>query len=393
IKDIIHFDTVTTDIISDTEPDTTITPESIADIGDEDFKNIVDTFDEVGVDASSDVQYEDILDTSNPDNQVLQPIINELMVSPNFSDTELGQYIEIYNPNDFGIDINGYKIKTDAKEFTISNSDCDTVIMAKSYLVIGATKDPLKNSYAKVRCEWTDKFTLTDATYVELLRTDDVLVEKINLSSLAIKKGNSMERDGNIFKPAPSLITFLDETGLYNGDRGSPAKPNYNLIIRDKLLDSEPQRDRIEYENSVHRYSAELAEGYIVAFYADVDRINGDLKLFASLLDSKGEFITPDIYNSDITYDFFIYQLIKETGTYFFQIQPDFFYKFVPADIEATYFRADGIKIKKDFIQLKVGEQYQIEGFATFSQNKDLKDFPIEKTLLSYSSNDPNIAE
>lgn len=379
LVDNIEFDTYE-DIMADTITDI------ISDVGDE---IIADT----GTDTITDYGFEDTMDSGLSDVGVLQPIINEMMIQPNFSDTELGQYIEIYNPNDFGIDINGYKLKTDTLEFTISNAECDTVMMAKSYLVIGATKDPLKNSYAKVKCEWADKFSLTGATYIELLRSDNISIEKVNLSNLQIKKGSSLEIQQDQFKPAPSLITFLDETGLYNGDRGSPAKPNYNLIIRDKLLDSETIKDRIEYENSLHRYSALLSKGDIIAFYADVDRMNGDLKLFASLLNSNEEFISPDIYISDITYDFFIYQLIRDSDTYFFQVQPDFFYKFVPANIEVTYFRADGIKIKKDFIELKIGEQYQIESFATFSQNKDLKDFPIEKTLLSYSSNDPNIAE
>ncbi|MCX7959868.1 MAG: hypothetical protein N3B13_12575, partial [Deltaproteobacteria bacterium] len=159
------------------------------------------------------------------------------------------------------------------------------------------------------------------------------------------------------------------------------------------MTDSNTQNDRIQKENSVHRYSADLAAGDIIAFYADVDRINGDLKLFASFLDSDANFITPDIFISGITYDFFIYHLIKETKRYYFQIQPDYFTKFNPANIEVTYFRANGIKVNKDLIELKVGEQYQIMTYATFSQNKDLKDFLIDRTLPDYSSNDPYIAD
>ncbi|MCX7957756.1 MAG: lamin tail domain-containing protein, partial [Deltaproteobacteria bacterium] len=126
--------------------------------------------DNIIYDAMTDTSGEDISDSGDTDAGLMQPVINELMILPNYSDTELGQYIEIYNPNSFGIDINGYRLKTDKNEFIISNSDCDTVINAGSYLVAGATKDSLKNSYAKVKCEWKDLFTLTNATYLELVR-------------------------------------------------------------------------------------------------------------------------------------------------------------------------------------------------------------------------------
>ncbi|MCX7944301.1 MAG: lamin tail domain-containing protein [Deltaproteobacteria bacterium] len=343
------------------------------------------------IDIDADAMGEDITDSG--DTVSLPPIVNELMIMPNYGDTKLGQYIEIYNPNRFDLDINGYKLKTEKDEFIISNKECDTIIKAYSFIVIGATKDPLKNSYAKVRCEWKDLFTLTDARQLELLGPNNLLIEKIDLTKLPTKKGASLERKGDKFEPSPSLITFLNETGLYNGDRGSPFKTNYNLVIKSKLYESEPQEDRFEKENTVYRYPADLAKGDIIAFHADVDRISGDLKLFASLLDSDDRFITPDIYISDISYDFFIYHLIKDTKRYYFQIQPDFFYKFNPANIEATYYRANSIKTTKDLIELQVGDKYQITTYATFSQNPNLKDFLIDKTLLSYSSNDPYIAE
>ncbi len=387
----------TNDILIDAGEDITdIYDSGIADIiTDDTILDIItsDTTSDIYQDTIEDASFEDTMDVNTTDTGILQPVINELMIIPNYSDVELGQYVEIYNPNESGIDINGYKLKTNNKEFVISNQDCDTVINAHSYMVIGATKDSSKNSYAKVKCEWKDRFTLTDATYLELLRSDNVLSAKIDISTLNIVKGSSLEKIQNNFVPSPSLITFLDDTGLYKGDRGSPNKPNYDLIIKEQLQESSTLSDRIENENSVHRYPAYLAEGDIIAFYADVDRLNGDLKLFASLLDKNGGFIVPDNYISDITYDFFIYHMIKNTDLYYFQIQPDFFSTFVPANIEAKYFRADGIKINKDFVEIKIGDQYQIETSATFSQNKDLKDYPIDKTLLKYSSNDPNIAD
>lgn len=389
--DVENDSLVTTDISNEEDTDIRDVPD-ILDI------QFVDTAtDNLGYDTTYDVIYdvvfEDIIDSGTTDITFLPPQINELMITPNFSDTELGQYIEIHNPNNFKVDINGYKLKTDSIEFIISNSECETIIDEYSYIVVGATKDPSKNSYAKVRCEWKDKFTLTNANYVELIRFDNTSVDKIDLTLLPKKKGSSLERKGNKFELSPALITFLEETGYYNGDRGSPNKTNYELKQKGILFESTTQKDRIERENSVHRYAVDLAEGDIVAFYADVDRINGDLKLFAALLDSDGNFLTPDRYISDISFDFFIYHFIKETKRYYFQIQPDYFYQFNPANFEVTYFRADGIRVDKRQIELSIGEKYQLTTYATFSQNKDLEDIMIEKTLLDYSSNDPYIAD
>ncbi len=385
-------DTIQGDIINE---DITSNDVNIADINIIDEGN--DTYTDINPDIFEDANTSDteILDSGTIDTStnVIQPIINEIMIKPNFSDGELGQYIELYNPNNFGVDIDGYKLKTDSKEYIISSTNCDTVIQPLKYFVIGATTDLSKNSYAKVKCEWKDSFTLTGAQYLELVRSDNQTVEKIMFNNLNVKKGSSLERSGNQFTSSPSLITFLDDTGLYKGDRGSPNRPNYILKIKTEITEGSVEKDRIEKENEVLRYPINLSKGDIIAFFADVDRVNGDLKLFASLLDNNEDFITPLDYVSDITYDYFIYQITEYNGKYYFQIQSDFFYQFAPANIEASYYRADGLRTNKNFVEIKIGDNFQIESYATFSQNKDLKEIRLSNDMLIYKSNDPTIAE
>lgn len=396
IADIIADRPDLTDTISDIINDADISSDS------EEIQDILNDGDNpdngsADIEDTSDSDISDIIETdtgtADTGHEILQPLINEIMISPSYSDPELGQYIEIYNPNTSSIDIDNYKLRTDKKEFIISGSGCDTVIQPLRYIVVGATRDSTKNSYAKVRCEWQEGFSLKDASYLELVRSDNTPVERITLSNLRIKEGSSLERNKDDFTPSPSLITFLDDTGLYKGDRGSPDKPNYNLKMREELSESIPVEDRIENENEVLRYPINLAEGDIIAFYADVDRINGDLKLFGSLVDSNGDFISPLDYVSDISYDYFIYHIAEYSGRYYFQIQSDFFYPFEPANIEATYFRADGLRTNKNLIEIKIGDNFQIESFAVFSQNRDLKDIRLKNDMPLYESNDPTIAE
>lgn len=387
IADILAADindiSESTDISSDSE--------EIQDILN-DADNPEDIIEDTSNSDISDIIETDI-ETTDTGSEILPPIINEIMISPSYSDPELGQYIEIYNPNTSSIDIVNYKLRTDKKEFIISGSGCDTVIQPLSYIVVGATRDSTKNSYAKVRCEWQEGFSLKGASYLELVRSDNTPVERITPSNLSIKNGSSLERNKDDFTPSPSLITFLDDTGLYKGDRGSPNKPNYDLKMREELSEGVSEADRIENENEVLRYPINLARGDIIAFCADVDRINGDLKLFGSLIDSNSDFISPLDYVSDVTYDYFIYHIAEYSGMYYFQIQSDFFHPFEPANIEATYFRADGLRTNKDLIEIKIGDNFQIESFAVFGQNSELKDVRLKNNMPIYESNDPTIAE
>jgi len=372
-----------------------ISSQDISDVISEDIAEDSTQYD-IQSDSSSDIptdtELNDIQDSGYSDIGYPPVRLNEVMIIPKFSDTELGQYIEIYNPNDIPVDLNGYKIKTENREFIISNSQCDSTIAPKKFKVIGATTDPSKNSYAKVTCEWKDVFSLTGAKAISLYAPDNTLIDKFDLSGYSIRAGSSIERAQNGYQDSPSLITFLEDTGLYSGDRGSPNRTNYRLIMRSRLNEGIPYKDRIENENDVHRYPVNLLKGDIIAFYADVDRINGDLKLFGSLLNANGDFITPARFVSDITYDYFIYHIFDSSGTYYFQIQSDFFYQFVPANIEATYFRADELITNKSFIELKVGDSFKIQTYATFSQNKDLEKMLLPEDMLEYSSNDSNIA-
>ncbi len=77
-------------------------------------------------------------------------VISEAMINPKLVDDEKGEWIEIYNPGDKAIDVNGWVLRDDATNTTTLKSDKALRVQPKSYLVLGDLADKAVNGGANV---------------------------------------------------------------------------------------------------------------------------------------------------------------------------------------------------------------------------------------------------
>jgi len=72
-------------------------------------------------------------------------VINEIMYWPSQGDDGYGEWVELYNPNDFEVDVSGWWLKTESGGYTFPTG---TVIPAKGFLVVAKDSDWLISRYS-----------------------------------------------------------------------------------------------------------------------------------------------------------------------------------------------------------------------------------------------------
>lgn len=77
-------------------------------------------------------------------------VITEALVNPKVVADELGEWVELYNPTDKAIDINGWILKDKGSKIVTLKSNTPLLIKPKGYFVLGASADMTVNGGAKV---------------------------------------------------------------------------------------------------------------------------------------------------------------------------------------------------------------------------------------------------
>jgi len=144
-------------------------------------------------------------------------LINEILPSPKGSD-ETEEWIEIYNQNDFEVDLSGWKISDTAGKTTTFIFPAGTKISARGFLVLSRP---------------TTKITLNnDGDTLNLIQPDGSIIEKVSFEKAPIgqsynKKENSWVWSDNLTPGAVNVIPAKEpkkETGTEsNKEKGLAA--------------------------------------------------------------------------------------------------------------------------------------------------------------------------
>lgn len=104
-----------------------------------------------------------------------QVIITEVMVNPKAADDEPGEWVELYNPGELPIDVNGWVLRDQGANKVTLATDKPLIIAPQGYLVVGGSTDKGLNGGANVQYGWfiapPSPFTLNNVV------ADDIVLE------------------------------------------------------------------------------------------------------------------------------------------------------------------------------------------------------------------------
>ena len=328
-------------------------------------------------------------------------VISELMLIPL---AERGQYVEITNVGDHDVDLDGWSLDLGTGAFHLSGVPGEVVLAPGKLVVAGQTALSDQNGFAHVVVEWPVSFSLPPPQGTLVLRDKSGAEADRATWSWAdglIPVGRSLERTdltgpGAIdhWRAAPSLITFLDETGLYAGARGSPGRPNPVIVDGPAVVpNSDGQQVHVASPAELHRFEVAVTAGDLVAFEADVDRVSGDLDTFLGMLRSD-EFVTDVTYDDQIGYDFLVYWRPDKSGPVTLQVQADFFSLFEAADVTARACVADAlaIDVPADGLIMVAGDKRPVTARAAFTRCPDAARWDLADADVEWASTDDGVA-
>ena len=158
-------------------------------------------------------------------------IINEIMQNPAAVSDGCGEYFELYNTTDEGIDINGWVIKDkDYDSHTIDNGG-SLIISAHSYLVLGNNADTLLNGNYHCDYEYSG-FYLSNSDDEIILVDGTVVIDSVYYDGGPVfpdPTGASMELDPayqNADDNDNGANWYEAYTPYGDGDKGTPGSPN-----------------------------------------------------------------------------------------------------------------------------------------------------------------------
>lgn len=174
--------------------------------------------------VAGDLNLTAYLEPADPSENSL--IINEIMHKPN-DDYDSGDWIEIYNPSYYTLDISGWKIRDDDYDHVYEIPE-GTTIDAKNYLVIARDLDDFKEIYPNVdNVTGEFDFGLSDDDMVRLFKPTNEPEDKVDYktslpwTSETVGTGKSLEllhytRDNNKAENWYASYEFLGTPGREN---------------------------------------------------------------------------------------------------------------------------------------------------------------------------------
>ncbi|MCG3174544.1 MAG: hypothetical protein GMKNLPBB_02789 [Myxococcota bacterium] len=325
-------------------------------------------------------------------------VINEVMADPSSTPGREGQYVELANAGTVSASLEGWTLQINGRKLTLSAANGKVEIGPRQFLVIGATTDSAKNGYRRVTHAWPEDFSLPKQDIeIELLNP---LGKRADRASIALaRKGVSTERGAPItsgelassWHSAATLITFLQETGYFSVDWGSPGRVNSRLKEGTSASPAASGTGKIEAPEDVADHKVTLAAGDYVVLQADVDRVNGDMDSLAVLLDSSGRIVASEWVDDTRTLDFFHYLKVPAAGVYTVRVYADPIALFKPASYAV---RAGGLRSLSSTPQslvLEVGKSQGLSIKAAYAL-ADARVLELPAGAIGFNSADPAIA-
>jgi cysteine-rich repeat protein len=176
-------------------------------------------------------------------------IVTEAMINPKVVEDEKGEWVEVYNPGDKPVDLNGWVLRDDTANSTIIKSDKALRVMPKSYFVLGCSTDKTVNGGANVDFAYpAGAFLMNNASPDQIvLEWNKIAIDKVSYQpkgyscglpsppancadiGFPVPVGKSMQLD-----PGSMDVTKNDDakswceakTSFGSGDWGSPDLAN-----------------------------------------------------------------------------------------------------------------------------------------------------------------------
>ena len=157
-------------------------------------------------------------------------IITEIMANPEAVSDANGEWIEILNPTDRVIQINGLIIKDEGSNKHTISASTDLMIQPGAYWVLVKNKDTLANGGVQGNYQYSN-FTLANtADQVILCLSDETIIDAVSyVAGWPLNAGASMELhpdfSNTLANDQPSNW-FPARIAYGAGDKGSPGHPN-----------------------------------------------------------------------------------------------------------------------------------------------------------------------
>ncbi len=174
-------------------------------------------------------------------------VINEIMKNPSLVADADGEYVELYNPNAYPVNINGWTIKDNGSNSHTIASGGSLTIVAQGYLVLCSNDNFAANG--EVVCDYEyNNFVLDDASdEVILLNDGSHEVDSVAYdSSFPNVDAKSMELADATLDNSQS-VNWRDATIPYNAqDKGTPGSENIVLsgpVISNRQINPSPSNE------------------------------------------------------------------------------------------------------------------------------------------------------
>lgn len=106
-------------------------------------------------------------------------VINEIMQDPKAVSDTKGEWIELYNPSEADVDINGWTIRDDGSNIHVIDAGGPLIIPARGYTVLGRSVNQEENGGAPVDYEYDDFSLGNSDDEVILLDADSSEVDRV----------------------------------------------------------------------------------------------------------------------------------------------------------------------------------------------------------------------
>ena len=181
-------------------------------------------------------------------------IINEILPSPDGPDQK-EEWIELYNPNDFEINISSWQLKDKVGHITTYTFPENTLIGAKNFLVISRQ---------------TSKIVLNnDGDGVQLLRPNDELVSEVVFDKTQINQSYAKFKEEWQWTttPTPGSVNILTKNEV---QASTPSKPTKEDIKNNSKITPEKLQQLASLQNSLATNKNTFQNGWLIISLASI---------------------------------------------------------------------------------------------------------------------------
>ena len=156
-------------------------------------------------------------------------IVTEFMANPSAVSDTFGEWLELYNPGDVSVDINGWTVRDHGSNSHVINNGDSLMIRPRGYLVLGRNSDPSANGGITLGYQYSG-FTLGNSDdEIELVDASGTVIDTVVYSGTWVFAGASSSLNPNsqdaVANDAQANWCTATTT-LPSGDDGTPGSSN-----------------------------------------------------------------------------------------------------------------------------------------------------------------------